>query len=563
MPIQPLPPEVVNLIAAGEVIDSLAAAVRELVENALDAGATHISISLSPEAWRVQVADNGRGMSLADLHQCAQPHSTSKIFGSDDLWKITSLGFRGEALHSLAQVAELEIASRPSDGESAIGYCLRFDTQGNLENEAPTAIAPGTIITASNLFGNFPVRRKGLPPLTQQLKAVQATIQQIALCHPQVTWQVWQEGQSWFSLSPGRDARDLLPQILKQVQYGDLQYLAHEIEVADAASQPSSLELVLGLPDRCHRRRPDWVKVAVNGRMVRCTELEQAILGAFARTLPRHRFPVCFLHLKVCPSQIDWNRHPAKAEIYLHSLEFWREQVLAAIAEALHWNAAALPTEFRDRRLGQLLKAAEGTGDYQIQPVPVKPGEASSDIGLMELRAVAQVRNTYIVAEHPAGLWLVEQHIAHERVLYEQLQADWQLVPLETPIVLSQLGEAQLEQLELLGLEIEPFGEQLWAVRTAPEMLVQRDDCQAALLELSWGGDLEAAQVAISCRSAIRNGMPLSLPEMQALLDRWKVTRHPRTCPHGRPIYLSLEETALARFFRRHWVIGKSHGLSP
>ena len=175
----------------------------------------------------------------------------------------------------------------------------------------------------------------------------------------------------------------------------------------------------------------------------------------------------------------------------------------------------------------------------------------------------AQVRHPYIVAEHSAGLWLVEQHIAHERVLYEQLQEDWQLVLLESPILLSQLTGAQVEQLQRLGLDIEPFGEQLWAVRTAPEMLVQRDDCQAALLELSLGGDIQAAQVAIACRSAIRNGMPLSLPEMQALLDRWKVTRQPRTCPHGRPIYLSLEESALARFFRRHWVIGKSHGLSP
>lgn len=563
MPIQTLPPEVVNLIAAGEVIDSLAAAVRELVENALDARATHISISLSPEAWRVQVADNGRGMDLADLRQCAQPHSTSKIFRSDDLWKITSLGFRGEALHSLAQVAELEIASRPSDSESTAGYRLGFDPQGNPKNEAPAAIAPGTIITVNDLFGLFPIRRKGLPPLTQQLKAVQTIIQQIALCHPQVAWQVWQEGQPWFSLSPGKDARDLLPQIVKQVQHGDLQHLVLEIEVPDAAQQPSYLDLVLGLPDRCHRRRPDWVKVAVNGRMVRCTELEQVILGAFARTLPRDRFPVCFLHLKVCPSQIDWNRHPAKAEIYLHSLEFWRERVIEAIAQALRWNADSLPTELHNRRLGHLLKAAEGKGDYQIQSGRGKVGEASSDMGLMELRAVAQVRHTYIVAEHPAGLWLVEQHIAHERVLYEQLQADWQLVPLETPIVLSQLGEAQLAQLQLLGLDIETFGEQLWAVRTAPEMLVQRDDCQDALLELSWGGDLEAAQVAISCRSAIRNGTPLSLPEMQALLDRWKVTHNPRTCPHGRPIYLSLEETALARFFRRHWVIGKSHGLSP
>jgi DNA mismatch repair protein MutL len=167
----------------------------------------------------------------------------------------------------------------------------------------------------------------------------------------------------------------------------------------------------------------------------------------------------------------------------------------------------------------------------------------------------------YILAEHPAGMWLVEQHIAHERVLYEQLCDRWQLVPLEPPIILNSLTPAQLEQLQRIGLDVEPFGEQLWAVRNAPAILTKRKDCDAALLELSLGGDLQAAQVATACRSAIRNGTPLSLPEMQALLDQWKRTRNPRTCPHGRPIYLSLEESALSRFFRRHWVIGKSHGI--
>jgi DNA mismatch repair protein MutL len=179
----------------------------------------------------------------------------------------------------------------------------------------------------------------------------------------------------------------------------------------------------------------------------------------------------------------------------------------------------------------------------------------------MELRAIAQIHHTYIVAEHPGGLWLVEQHIAHERVLYEQLLDAWQLVPLEPPIILSQLSSTQVEQLERIGLAIEPFGEQLWVVRNLPAMLRSRPDCPDALIELSLGGSLQAAQVAVACRSAIRNGTPLTLPEMQTLLGQWQRTHHPRTCPHGRPIYLSLEESALARFFRRHWVIGKSHGI--
>ena len=163
--------------------------------------------------------------------------------------------------------------------------------------------------------------------------------------------------------------------------------------------------------------------------------------------------------------------------------------------------------------------------------------------------------------EHPGGMWLVEQHIAHERVLYEQLCDSWQIIPIEPPVILYQLSPSQVLQLQRINLEIEPFGEQLWAIRSVPALLQQRDDCAEAILELSWGGDLLTAQVAVACRSAIRNGTLLSSQEMQQLLEQWQNTRNPRTCPHGRPICLSLEEPALARFFRRHWVIGKSHGI--
>jgi DNA mismatch repair protein MutL len=316
------------------------------------------------------------------------------------------------------------------------------------------------------------------------------------------------------------------------------------------------------LPDRCHRRKPDWVKIAINGRMVRSPELDRAILSAFSRTLPRDRFPVCFAHLKLCPSQIDWNRHPAKAEVYLHSLAFWQARVAEAIERSLRLSVAQTTVSFQNQRVNQLLKVSEDKADYRIEPkTKIQLAKPKSQIGLIQLRAVAQVNKTYIVAEHPTGVWLVEQHIAHERVLYEQLQDNWRIIPLKTPLVLSQLTEIQCEQLRGIGLDVEPFGEQLWAVRNTPEILSQRDDCAEALLELSLGGDLQTAQVATACRSAIRNGTPLSLPEMQTLLDRWKCTRNPRTCPHGRPIYLSLEESSLARFFRRHWVIGKSHGI--
>ncbi|QKQ75460.1 DNA mismatch repair endonuclease MutL [Nostoc sp. TCL240-02] len=563
--IQALPTEVVYLITAGEVIDSLASVVRELVENSLDAGATRIVVSLWPQQWRIRVADNGCGMNLDDLQQAATAHSTSKIRSSADLWKINSLGFRGEALHSLTTLADLEILSRPVGGK--LGWRISYGDGGEVVQVEVTAIAPGTVVTVSNLFGNCSSRRQGLPTVAQQMKAVQTTIHQIALCHPHVTWQIWQNDRQWFTISPAATTRQLLPQILPQVRQGDLQEVKLEIPNplnselltpnSPLPTPHSALTLVVGLPDRCHRHRPDWVRVAINGRMVKTPELEQTILSAFHRTLPRDRYPICFLHLAISPDQINWNRNPAKTEIYLNEIIYWQEQITQAINQALSISSPNLKEAVHTTRVSKLLKATEAKGGYNFNPQNPNENPKNSS----SLKAVAQVSNTYIVAEHPGGMWLVEQHIAHERVLYEQLCDDWQLVPAEPPIILYQLSPAQVLQLQRIGLEIEPFGEQLWAVRNIPAPLRLRDDCAEAILELSWGGDLQTAQVAVACRSAIRNGTPMNQQEMQTLLDNWQRTRNPRTCPHGRPIYLSLEESALARFFRRNWVIGKSHGI--
>jgi DNA mismatch repair protein MutL len=543
--IQVLPTEVVHLITAGEVIDSLAAVVRELVENSLDAGATRIVVYLSPNLWRVRVADNGCGMNQDDLHNAAIAHSTSKIRNCADLWKISSLGFRGEALHSLTTLADLEILSRPEKNYSG-GLRVVYGYGGEPVLVETAAIATGTVVTVSNLFGNWSARRQGMPSAQQQIKAVQTTIQQIALCHPEVSWQVWQNDREWFSISPAMTTGKLLPQILNQVRQGDL----HEVKIKLPLPN-SELNIVVGLPDRCHRHRPDWVRVAINGRMVKSQELEHTILSGFHRTLPRDRYPVCLLHLVISPEQIDWNRHPAKSEIYLKDMGYWQEQISSAIDQALRLNSDTLKESVHISRVGKLLKAAEEKSGYNL-----KENKTPNS-----LKAVGQINNTYIVVEHPGGMWLIEQHIAHERVLYEKICNDWQLISIEPPVILYQLSPVQVSQIQRIGLDIEPFGEQLWVVRTIPAMLQKREDCAEAILELSLGGNLQAAQVAVACRSAIRNGTVLSLPQMQTLLDEWQSTRNPRTCPHGRPICLSLEESSLARFFRRNWVIGKSHGI--
>ena len=556
--IQPLDQDIVYLMAAGEVIDSLAAVVRELVENALDAKATRISVSLWPERWQVRVADNGTGMALPDLKQAAIAHATSKISTRPDLLNVRSLGFRGEALHSIAQLANLEICSRIG---TAPGHHFTYSPNGEPQQIQEAAIAPGTIVTVTDLFGSWPARRK-VPSATQQIKAVSQLLQKLALCHPQITWQIEKDGLPWLALWPGSTAKTLLPQILRNT---------HETDFKEISTD--GLYLAIGLPNRCHRRRPDWIRIAINGRPVEASALFQTLIKSFRRTLPRDRYPVCFLHLTLPPTQLDWNRHPAKTEIYIQQIDEVCDRVSKAAAQLLQIDDLRETAQIH--RASELIKAAEQPGVYsfsrQVQPEPVEQPTVNlsdslpgSTAGSMpgELNAIAQVHNTYILAEHEGGLCLIEQHIAHERVLYEQLQQRWETTEIAPPVVLDNLSDRQVERLEEVGCAIAPFGNNLWAIRTLPEPLKDSSELTAALRELSLGANLEAALVATACRTAIRNGTSLTRPEMQSLVLQWQRTQSPRTCPHGRPICLSLSETSLAKYFRRNWVIGKSHGIA-
>ncbi|MBD0334441.1 MAG: DNA mismatch repair endonuclease MutL [Cyanobacteria bacterium Co-bin13] len=575
-PIQSLPTEVIYQIAAGEVIDSLAAVVREQVENALDAQATRITLALWPDQGQVRVADDGLGMALEDLQQAGIPHSTSKIRSPADLWQIKSLGFRGQALHSLCQVGVLEVCSRSQLDPQAAGWRVGYSSQGEPLRVETVAIAPGTIVTVSDLFAAWPARQQALPSIAQQLKAVQLCLQQMALCHPQVTFQTELRGSPWFAIAPAATARERLPQILKTLALPDLRDLERPVyaspaegypEQADPKAAPNclgALYLLIGLPDRCHRQRADWIKIAVNGRQVHLPEVEQAVIRAFRFTLPRDRYPLCFIHLYPHPSAVDWNRHPDKSTIYLRAVDTWNQAVAQAITDLLQLNPESLSQTGQHRRVQQFLKAAESAGQYPTSSPAEEIGSDPPPANRFSLlKAIAQVQNRYILAEHPSGVCLIEQHIAHERVLYEQLQQQWSLVPLNAPVILEQLSQPQIENLQQLQLEIAPFGPQLWAIRTAPAPLAQREDLADALLELSLSNSFDQVLVAVACRTAIRNGTPLALDTLQTLLQNWQNTRNPHTCPHGRPICLALEETSLARFFKRHWVVGKSHGIEP
>ncbi len=547
--IHTLPIEVVHLIAAGEVIDSLAASVRELAENAIDAIATRIVISIWTDTLSVQVSDNGCGMAIADLSQAATPHTTSKITNAEDLQKINSLGFRGEALYSLAQLADLSICSRPM--LEPVGYQANYDQHGNLQTSPKVvAIATGTVVTVRNLFSRYPNRLQALPTSSQQVRKVQLQVQQMAIANPQINWQVTLDGKEWITIWAGENSSEILPQIISSIQSHDLVFKEFSISPPSHEERGAEgISITLGLPDRLSRRRPDWVKVVLNGRVVNFPELEQTILASLERTLPRNRFPVCIVRLNLPCDRIDWNRDPSKSEAYIQNLGELQLQLKDCLTEALKIPEARVSYT---TATNDLLKTAERKTSYLIPAKRENFNQPNHD-----LKAIAQVLDTYILAEHSGGLWLVEQHVAHERVLFEEIETQWQIVAIDQPILLKNLNDDQIDRLQVLGLEIEAFGNNIWAVRSLPEILIGHADCAIILQEMSQQDDPTMARATAACRSAIRNGTKLDLVTMRDLLWRWQQTRNPHTCPHGRPICLAIDESDLARFFRRNWLISK------
>ena len=549
--IHTIPIEVVHLIAAGEVIDSMAAVVRELAENAIDAKANRIVISIWMDRLSVQVSDNGEGMAIADLVQAATPHTTSKISNAEDLQRIQSLGFRGEALYSLAQLADLDICSRPI--LEPVGYQVHYDPQGNPQSQPKViAIAQGTVVTVRNLFERYPNRLQALPSTSQQIRKIQLQIYQMAIANPQINWQVNLDQRQWFTIWAGENPCEILPQIVNSIQSHDLLFRINQINKID---REESISITLGKPDRLSRRRPDWVKIILNGRVVNFPELEQTVLASLERTLPRNRFPVCIVTLQIPCDRLDWNRHPAKAEVYIQQLSELQNHLKECITETLRMPESAatanLGTNYGDIT-NTLLRTAERKTSYLV---PAK--QENFNQSRPDLKAIAQVLNTYILAEHQGGLWLVEQHIAHERVLFERIEAQWQIVSIDQPILLQKIDDDGIERLQALGLEIEAFGHELWAVRSLPELLIGNPDCAAILQEMAQQDDPTLARATAACRSAINNGTKLELSVLRDLLYAWQQTRNPHTCPHGRPICLAIDESDLARFFRRNWLIAK------
>jgi DNA mismatch repair protein MutL len=580
-----LPEATVNRIAAGEVIERPAAAARELVENALDAGATRISVSIDGGGIdRIEVVDDGAGMTADELALAVQRHATSKL-ADEQLVRILTLGFRGEALPSIGAAARLEITSHPHASDHAHRITVEGGAVGAV---APAAGAPGTRVVARDLFFATPARRKFLKTPRAEADATEAAIRRLALAAPQVAFRFESDGRVGFDL-PAQDRAARVAALLGPEAAAAL------LEV-DGVRGELHLSGYIAAPT-VHRATAAAQALVVNGRPVADPVLRTAVRVAFRDVIQHGRHPVVALFLDLPPEELDVNVHPAKAEVRFRDAAGVRGMVISTLSRtlaggALLGQAPAVQMAGGQTRPGLQLQSRPPTRSYAppgfaeaTLPMTVAPSaralapdrfhgpfaEASRDFPLGA--AVAQVLDTYVIAVAGDGsLVLVDQHAAHERLTHEDIRdqmlaGEVRRQPLLLPGVVDLPAAdaarllAHAAELARLGLEIEAFGQGAVLVRALPAALGAPDpgpllrDLADEFAEMDEATALDARldQVIarMACHGSIRAGRRLGGPEMDALLRRMEATPRAATCSHGRPTFLKLSKAEIERMFGR------------
>ena len=591
MPIRLLPPEVAGKIAAGEVVERPASVVKELVENSVDAGATDIGVEIREGGCRlIRVADNGCGIPVDEVPLAFARHATSKLTDVDDLDRIATLGFRGEALASIAAVSQVTLLTRPRTQE--IGQFIRADGGQIIRQESRGCLA-GTVVTVEHIFRNIPARLKFLRHPRTETGHIHTIVSHYALAYPDVRFSLTTDGRQSFRSTGNGKLYDVLisvyglevaEQMLEVSEPSDLQ-VHDESESTPRVIPVSGYTSVPAL----HRANRRYITFFVNRRWIQDRSLAHAVAQAYHTLLPVGRHPIAVIMLEIDPAEVDVNVHPTKREIKFRDSRHVFSAVQRAVRHTLVERAPVPAATHQPRtwpapdweRRQSLISAGQGedistqlameiyrTGDIMGQaqePQPVGP------VRLPLLRVVGQIGQTYIVAEGPQGMYLIDQHAAHERVLYEEMVAehDQQQVasqtlleplPLDLDPMLAGVLAEHLPMLNHTGFALEPFGGTSYLVRAVPSILVV-PDVRAALVDilelLRQGDDPLAAQVekrliAVVCkRAAIKAGQTLSQDEMQHLVRQLEQCESPRTCPHGRPTVLHFSVDQLEKEFGR------------
>ena len=508
-----LAPEVAHRIAAGEVIERPASAVKELVENALDAGATRVEVEVEGGGVSlVRVRDDGWGMSPEDAGRAVGRHATSKIQTADDLARVATLGFRGEALHAIGSVSSLTLTTRERGGGST-GARVRVEA-GEVTDVGPAAHPAGTTVEARELFMNLPVRRGFLGTRRAEANAVASVVESLALSRPDVGFTLRSDGRGVFVLPAAADLRERISQV-----HG-LPLARSLVPLEDPVVWGFVSPLSVSFPTR------RYLHVTVNGRVVDTDSFGPAVAKAYADLLPKGRHPAAFLRLELGPGEVDVNVHPAKSAVRLRGGRSAYPLVVGTIRAAL--------TPERDGG-----------------------GAASPEGEITELTPIGQFAGRCIIAQEGDELIILDQHGAHERILYERLLENPKAAPvaLSAPVVVRLPRDLAPEawsfeaELNSLGFEFEPFGDGAVRVLGAPEAVIDPESALlAALGALAGGEDLAKA---LACKGSTRFGESLSREEMEALLAEWSSTEFKDVCPHGRPIVKRIRLADLLREFGR------------
>ncbi len=586
MPIRLLSSEVSSQIAAGEVVERPASVVKELTENALDAGAKNISISIE-DAGRtlLEVADDGHGIAANELELAAARHATSKLVQSDDLFHIQTLGFRGEALASIGSVSQMTITSRIASAKEG----ARLKVDGGISGKVEKVGAPvGTVLRVENLFYNVPARLKFLKTDVTERRAIDALVTRYALAYPNVRFKVTDGKQVTLQTARDGDRRAILAAL-----YG-VDVAKQMLEVMDAVEGLSLTGFIS--PTSLTRSNRKEITFFVNGRWVQEFSLTTALLQAYHTLLMVGRYPLTALFLEIAPEDVDVNVHPTKAEVRFRSQDkifsfvqrAARKALLAytpvaSVSPQLWGGARPASTEGREVGIdwsvaGDASNEGQGTSyeervtSNEENQLPVTNYQSSNTFSAVPLlRLIGQIGSTYIVAEGPDGLYLIDQHAAHERVLFEKLMAqhDKKSIPsqaLLSPEVVTlppQSAKALTAQLPFLnhfGFEVEEFGTNTFQVRAMPALFAGGDPASAlkALVEdfeedeTPLQTEIEAKLAARVCkRLAVKGGQTLTTEEQRALLNDLEVCNSPRTCPHGRPTMIHLSVDNLEKQFGR------------
>jgi DNA mismatch repair protein MutL len=536
-----LPPEVAGRIAAGEVVERPASVVKELVENALDAEARRIEVLVEGGGLElIRVADDGCGIPADQLELAFERHGTSKLRTDADLERLTTLGFRGEALPSIAAVAEVSCQTRARP--EAVGIALRL-RGGNVIERRPLARQPGTTVTVEDLFAELPARRKFLRARTTEAGLAVQVVGHLALARPDVAVRLVVDGRQIFATPGNADLRTAALAV-RGPAFVRGAFMVGPLDLPGAHGRPlARLHGLLG-PTQEQRAARSGLSLFVNGRWVQNRALSHAIEEGYRTFIRTGRHPVAVVFLDLPPEAVDVNVHPAKSEVRL----LYERELFGGLRDAVR---AALPV-------------TQSTWDDQAD----ESADAQLSFSAEGLRVLGQVGATYIVAEGSLGLYLVDQHAAHERALLERLHATagrgLERQQLLAPEVVELPPAAGLEPDEVsatlagLGFEADVFGPNSVLVRTLPAVLAERQalaGLEAAFDALADSPERpdwrERLSVELACRTAIKAGDSLSSEEMLALVRRLGETRLRETCAHGRPTSILLSHDQLARQFGR------------